>query len=976
MTQNQDYSLDVQYQEQGEVRPTLIVGLGGSGVYTARRLKRLLQDRYKVKGLIRFLYLDTDQGQFQNEPRLADADPEEIVTISIQHPEQIVEEWKRKSELHPYLSFLDSRVDVGVLRNADGAAGIRPVGRFAFHASFDHIYPSLRNALQQIMQVGEQVKALMETVPYEVKVLGHRPRIYVLTSLCGGTGSGIFFDATLVLRQILESLNLDGEIVGVFYLPSVFDGEAGISHNLREVIQANAYASLIELEYFCNPNNLKAGEWKVPYRMISEIEIKEAIFDEPYLIERSNSDAKVLQDKQEVYEMVARSLLMDIGSPLGARARSAKRNSLAVIDAIRCPETDESRLFASLAVASASVPVKELTEYCALKVMCDTLNSRETADKEQHDPLDVRNFLNRNGLAPETILDALKKGLISRDVTIDQDNLKSSAENFIGLLDDDERESDDVLKSNQVTVMENAKEAIEKYCSNFIESSGQEKLEDSLEALNQQVDKAIQEINKESQNYKKKMDGVEQRLESKDFYLLKGWSTKDKKKKKADSIKSELTDYRDARLHRKLAQKILEIYSKENSLEDNPSIKAMIGSKIKNLKAKQKSHDDVLNRLQERLQEFETRIPGGTDYALEQLVCLQRHFARFYEEHKAAFRRCFSEVEITGTQEPGELLRGTLKRVILAISKEVRSKANVLEFLKPLEDEAENEDREYLKRKLDCLMQISQPFWSTSQPPGGIHYEQFVAISVPYSRANQGLRSDEQIRDLDRMVEGLVKNAGVQLERVKDGYPFALTVMRRTYGARAYYLRSIQQMEHSYLRRSEHEQVRVHLHLDSRFADLPLLTPSIFGEIYWVLALAFGYIAEVNGHYYFGIEKIADQRLLVPLYRSQRKVRASLSEELLKAFEGIYITPDEQHRLGTTYDQARERFMRQRIFVDQVHDAFRTIEQAIGHEKMTAFLREYLQPLQDKANDDTLSEIEQKRYREERDVLNNYLNSK
>lgn len=974
MTQNQDYSLEVQYQEQGEVRPTLIVGLGGSGVYTARRLKRLLQDRYKVKGLIRFLYLDTDQGQFQNEPRLADADPEEIVSISIQHPEQIVEEWKRKSELHPYLSFLDSRVDVGVLRNADGAAGIRPVGRFAFHASFDHIYPSLRNALQQIMQVGEQIKALMETVPYEVKVLGHRPRIYVLTSLCGGTGSGIFFDTTLVLRQILESLNLDGEIVGVFYLPSVFDGEAGISHNLREVIQANAYASLIELEYFCNPNNLKAGEWKVPYRMISEIEIKEVIFDEPYLIERSNSNANVLQDKQEVYEMVARSLLIDIGSPLGARARSAKRNSLAVIDAIRCPETDEPRLFASLAVASASVPVKELTEYCALKVMIDTLNSRETADKEQHDP-DVTNFLNSNGLAPDTIFDDLRKGLIDRDFTIDHDNLKSSKEDCIRSLDDDERESDDVLKSNQVKVMEKAKEVIEKYCSDFKERYGQEKLEDSLEALNQQVDKAIQEINKEFQNYKKKMDGVKQLLDSEDFYLLKGWVTKDRKKKKAQSIKSKLEEYRDARKHEKLAQKILEIYSTKNTLEGNPSIKELIQSKIKELKKNQEIHDKVLERLQVRLKEFETRIPGGTDYALEQFVCLQRHFACFYEDHKAAFSNCFSKMEITGTQESGEWLRGTLKEVILAISKEVRRKANVLEFLKPLEHEAEDEDREYLKRKLDCLMQISQPFWSTSQPPGGIHYEQFVAISVPYSRDNQGLQSDEQIRDLDRMVQGLVKNAGVQFERVKDGYPFALTVLRRTYGARAYYLRSIEQMEHSYLRRSEHEQVRVHLHLDSRFADLPLLTPSIFCEIYWVLALAFGYIAQVDGQFYFGIEKRTDQRLILPRYRSQREVRVRLPEEMPETFEGTYKTPDEQHRLGTTYDQAKERFMRQRIFVDQVHDAIRTIDQAIGHEEMTVILKEYLQPLQEKAND-ALSEIEQKHYKEERDVLNNYLNSK
>jgi hypothetical protein len=47
----------VQYCEGGQFRPTLVVGLGGSGVETARRVKRILHERYQVDNLIRFCSL-------------------------------------------------------------------------------------------------------------------------------------------------------------------------------------------------------------------------------------------------------------------------------------------------------------------------------------------------------------------------------------------------------------------------------------------------------------------------------------------------------------------------------------------------------------------------------------------------------------------------------------------------------------------------------------------------------------------------------------------------------------------------------------------------------------------------------------------------------------------------------------------------------------------------------------------------------
>ncbi|MFN3422350.1 MAG: tubulin-like doman-containing protein, partial [Armatimonadota bacterium] len=41
-----------------QVSPTIVIGLGGSGTYTVRRLKRLMEIRYGTPPLVRFLYLD------------------------------------------------------------------------------------------------------------------------------------------------------------------------------------------------------------------------------------------------------------------------------------------------------------------------------------------------------------------------------------------------------------------------------------------------------------------------------------------------------------------------------------------------------------------------------------------------------------------------------------------------------------------------------------------------------------------------------------------------------------------------------------------------------------------------------------------------------------------------------------------------------------------------------------------------------
>ncbi len=983
--QHNNHLITLEYHERGEVRPTLVVGLGGSGVYTARRLKQLILERYNIEGLIRFLYLDTDQGAMSQAPDLAQAKSEEIVSLAIAHPEQIVDEWRRDPNLHPYLEFLNGDVNVGLLRNADGAAGIRPIGRFGFHASFESVYPRLERAVQEIMQVEEQVKALMATVRYHTVVVSSQPRIYIVTSLCGGTGSGIYFDTALVLRDILLKQNLDSEIVGVFYLPSVFQHEAGISHAMREVIHANAYAALMELEYFCNTNHLNREYWEVKYRMIPPVRISEPLFDEAYLVESTNAAGRTLSTKYEVFEMAARSLLMDIGSPLGARARSAKRNSLAVIDAIRCAETDEPRLFASFAVASIAVPIKELTEYCALCVVRDKLSQRENGIYELPSLQEPEQFLRENGLTPEAIRNALTDELEPLRIDIKPEgNLQQQIDRAVNQIKQHAQNLRKIAQLKGEHILKKFHEALQNRSKEIAQQRGEAEAVQFLRSIAQIAAQISEQLISKSSEIKRLEEDLEQIPSGlgimERFNRALAHQTRKQRAQKAESLLKQL---REAYIEDETNQILRRLFN-----SDTESVRCM-AKDLENQREQESSRrQELLREIQRRIAEFENveHARLAPVYSLEQFACLRRHFRKFYQQHKDALQRLLNVVlegdsvrlefgekrEIVELQTAADMRDRVDKKIVRSIAEgiaeEVRKHANVMEFLSPLysnETETENsEDRPYLERKVQYLMQITKPFWSAAQPPGDVRFEEFLAVSVPLS--SDHFRYENRARELETAVKTLTEKAGVVAELVKDGYPFALTIMNRTYGARAYYLESVREMEHTYRKRARNPQVRAHLHLDARrFTQLPMLTPvDPKAKCCWAIALATGYVAVIDGKFYFGLEETNPPH---PKFITQREERLLFDQEEYNEYLcGAYEAGDGESLLGDSYESAYLEFTRDELKIERVHGAFRRLSANVKDNALNKALDDYLERLRQRANNHRGSH---NFWREEREVL-------
>ncbi|MCL6475367.1 MAG: hypothetical protein K6U75_09990 [Firmicutes bacterium] len=991
----------VQYCEGGQFRPTLVVGLGGSGVETARRVKRILHERYQVDNLIRFLFIDTDEAQYIQDGELAKAEQHERAPISVRYPEQLLDELRRNPKLHPYFEqFWDGSNDVVLLRDASGAAGIRPAGRFAFHASFDNLFTNyLEPAIHHIMQVRERVQAMMKGASQHVEITQSIPRVYVISSLCGGTGSGIFMDTAAVIRYIFDRYGLDGEIVGIFYLPTVFRHEAGISPSMWEVIEANGYASLMELEYLCNHKTFEEdNQWEFTYRTIGSYTLRQPLFDEVFLVEGVNSGGNTISNKRYVFEMTARSIMLDIGSPLGAHARSAKRNSLAVIETMPCAETGQPRLLNSLGVTNFAVPIEELTRYCAARSALELMD-QEAQNAQSHGSdmqQQIKTFVQTNHLVQTETNELVTDYLLQDDhgiplsfktkevAEILQEAEGAGQTKLSQKADYAERElrrlfdsiGNDWIPSLKQRLEERARTLFDKAlkeagnrAEQVLTASGHDRARQFFVDLGNYLNELQRDLQQTAEQERAQAKTCEQEFEQACSQLKQAkprvwelWMGNDQLQQEVQQACDTLRKYAQHRL-KALAAEIALSALQELKLHGQLSEWADLVSHW------QQHQQNTRLRLQNLCNTNGARYYG---YDLEWFVILSKDFPRFYESIKSQIsfdkireehyrlRQNYKHYPAFGNLSSTEIDVDTEAQLWLSAAVEVlspvlRKHANVLELIKFQSQEERQQNgvplKEYVDRKLQILFDACQPYWSTSQPPGEQRYESILVASIPY--ASNGSADGDELDQYRQQVREIAEKRGyTRVEYREDGYPFALTLMTRTYGARAYYLRSTRSMRTCYERRITKDGVRARLHVDKRFFDrLPLLEPVEQEEehkVLWSWALAYGYIALRGNTFYYNVQRWQDH--LIPKYKSEWQI--ALQEKLPSEWQKRLVKHIEQESevLGSDWKVAYRKILHDKGKVEELKRAQQQLHQLLGRQSILQQMEEYESRLLDLQN--------------------------
>ena len=307
-----------------EVRPTVFVGLGGTGMEILLRLRRrILQADWKGTRLnslsefpvAGFLYFDTDTNEARETGRAAATDPmAEAVAFGKAESLQAkvdVAFYQRNKSNHPAIAeWLPSR-DLSTIDTEKGAGQVRSISRLLFFHEFETFKQLVSKKASEVMDNISTQKALTRLGITTQRQL----RVVVVGSLAGGTGSGAFIDAGLAISS-LSSPRPD-QVDLFLMLPS---GYAGAN---RDRVFANGYAALSELEYVMRPNP------QPPY-VRNWTSVERPLVTKPYndvfLFDTCNIIRDSTERVDDVYDMIADIMFEDFGSSEFAR----KKRSIAV----------------------------------------------------------------------------------------------------------------------------------------------------------------------------------------------------------------------------------------------------------------------------------------------------------------------------------------------------------------------------------------------------------------------------------------------------------------------------------------------------------------------------------------------------------------------------------------------------------------------------------------------------------------------
>jgi hypothetical protein len=313
-----------------KIKRTICIGLGGTGRDVLMRIRRTIIDRYGSLNelpVVSFLHIDTDKGATQvsglntgNTYRGEDIlfrDAEKVSTtmtrVEVDNLVQGLQNHPVDREFHPY-AHIGAWLSPQILRDLkaieEGAKGIRPVGRLAFF----HNFRKIQNAVDLAeKRTRDREQILVKKGLFIETGLN----IFIVGSLCGGTGSGMCLDIAYSLRQFYGDKG--GQLFGYLVIaPELYGNTPSMN--------ANTYAALKELNYYAT----KGTQFTACYdpQQLVYVNEERPPFDYVYLVSNQTaSDYKIL-DKGKLANIIGQKICLDFSGEIAPLIREQRDNFL------------------------------------------------------------------------------------------------------------------------------------------------------------------------------------------------------------------------------------------------------------------------------------------------------------------------------------------------------------------------------------------------------------------------------------------------------------------------------------------------------------------------------------------------------------------------------------------------------------------------------------------------------------------------
>jgi len=222
-------------------RPLLVVGLGATANKVLAKLKKKLNARHgdltKIPAL-RLLAIDTDRNEMT---RLSTADSDEALSISETTTIPLMKSEYYRDRSASRLAWMSRRWLYNIPRTLQ-TEGLRPLGRLAFTEHFELICQKLEESIKQIA-TAENLAKTADALEMEPGVV--KPRVFLLSSISGGIGSGMMLDMAYTIRLLLAEQGFESDALSGILMHSCYERnrDPGLA-------AANAFALLTELRHF------------------------------------------------------------------------------------------------------------------------------------------------------------------------------------------------------------------------------------------------------------------------------------------------------------------------------------------------------------------------------------------------------------------------------------------------------------------------------------------------------------------------------------------------------------------------------------------------------------------------------------------------------------------------------------------------------------------------------------------------------
>jgi hypothetical protein len=361
-------------------RPTVVIGLGGTGYGALLKLKKRFVDAYgSIPPIIKFLSIDTTENaegaRTEEAPREGQLDHSEMYVLQVGNPAGLV------NGTNPHIDEWWPQ-EIPTQSIIAGAGQVRARGRLALFARATEVYARIRRAVDDVRNIRNQKQMYADQFQVSTR---SGVEVYVVGSIAGGTGSGTFLDVSFMARDVVGN-DEQSNFTGVLLMPGIFTRYAGVA-----LVKPNAYGALKEIEYL----STMKGSFTVDYGM-RKIEVSRPPFDLIYLIDSINEQGRIVMEQNDLLTLISDGMYVQIGSQIGTDNANAVDNIKTQI-ATAGRVKGRSPQYCSFGVASLTMPSFDALMWeDARRLVNDDLLNGSVADSEMEE--EVQRFIDQNRL--------------------------------------------------------------------------------------------------------------------------------------------------------------------------------------------------------------------------------------------------------------------------------------------------------------------------------------------------------------------------------------------------------------------------------------------------------------------------------------------------------------------------------------------------------------------------------------------------